>query len=180
MSSGALPGTNGLEPWSHAVDRRSTIDDTAHARERDDRVAVGLVLTDRTGRLRSVHPREDAHDRKSTAVWSWRQRLVGDPTIEVQVALHNLPHGHRTFPQRRRAGFDGRLAASAAAPVRSTLQGAAFAQHDMALSSQCAMPRGRSRVRSIVDIARRRPQRELRLCETVRLLSAAHTTQSLN
>ena len=106
---GALPGTTGLEPVDRFLE------------------SVGL-LTDAC----SAHPREDAHDRKSTVAWSWRQRLVGDPAIEV--ALHNLPHGHDPT-----ATPSGSMAASAAAPVRSTLQGAAFAPHDMALSSQFAL-----------------------------------------
>ena len=106
---GALPGTTGMEPVDRLLE------------------SVGL-LTDAC----SAHPREDA-DRKTTVAWSWRQRLVGEPAIEV--ALHSLPHGHdpTTPPSDPASSF------AAAAPVASTLQGVAFAPHDMALSAQFAL-----------------------------------------
>lgn len=105
-SHGALPGTVGVA----AVDRLLE--------------AAGL-LTDAC----SAHPREDARDRQNTVAWSWRQRLVGEPAIEV--ALHNLPMAH--------ASDDDEATAAPAEPVTSTLHGVAFAPHDMALSRARAL-----------------------------------------
>ena len=97
---GALPGTSGYDVADRALE------------------ALGL-LTDAL----SAHPREDSSDPSATIAWSWRQRLVGDPAIEI--ALHRLAH-------------DG-PAASPVLPVRSTLEGVAFAPHDMALSYSYAL-----------------------------------------
>ena len=100
---GALPGTVG----NGAVDR---------ALER-----LGL-LTDAL----SAHPREDDWAAQRTIAWSWRQRLVGPPAIEV--ALHAIQY------DAQGAGTAS-TADPPSPPVRATLTDVPFAPHDMALSS---------------------------------------------
>ena len=105
---GALPATTGV-PW---VDRLL---------ER-----VGL-LTDAC----SAHPREDDVSRGTTVAWSWRQRLVGEPAIEV--ALHDITHDASSTAQPVLPP------APPSCPVRATLTGVPFAPHDMALTPSFAV-----------------------------------------
>jgi hypothetical protein len=129
---GALPGTSTLRWLDEALE------------------AAGL-LTDAC----SAHPREDAHERRATVAWSWRQRLVGPPAIEI--ALHTLPHDEAAASTASAAS--AALAASSSAststsaasssdaaaspspppPVRALLDDVAFAPHDMALSRTFAL-----------------------------------------
>jgi all-trans-8'-apo-beta-carotenal 15,15'-oxygenase len=105
-SHGALPGTTSVRWLDEALE------------------AAGL-LTDAC----SAHPREDAADRRATIAWSWRQRLVGPPAIEI--ALHTLSHDE--------GSASASLTSSSPPPVRALLDDVAFAPHDMALSRAHAL-----------------------------------------
>ena len=58
-------------------------------------------------------------------LWSWRQRLLGPPAIDV--ALHSLPHS------------ESDATPDVPPPTLATLRGVAFAPHDMALSRTKAL-----------------------------------------
>jgi all-trans-8'-apo-beta-carotenal 15,15'-oxygenase len=103
---GALPGTTSVRWLDEALE------------------AAGL-LTDAC----SAHPREDEPDRRATIAWSWRQRLVGSPAIEI--ALHTLPHDESSASTT--------VPSSPPPPVRALLDDVAFAPHDMALSRTYAL-----------------------------------------
>ena len=104
-SHGALPGTTSI-PW---------LDSALES--------IGL-LTDAC----SAHPREDDYSKQCTIAWSWRQRLVGDPAIDI--ALHAVPHEEATTTASP---------SPPPPPVRATLPGVAFAPHDMALTPNYAV-----------------------------------------
>ena len=110
---GALPGTIGVPLVDRVLERLG-------------------VLTDAC----SAHPRQDAYDRQQTVAWSWRQRLLGSPAIEV--ALHSLPHSAAALAADE-CGDGSEEVASPPPPVRATLEGVAFAPHDMALSRTRAL-----------------------------------------